>query len=341
MKKVVVAMSGGVDSSTAAYLLIKQGMAVEGVFFVLFDNPSNLELAEQTARFLGIKLHIKDLKEYFKEKVIKPFFKGYSQGITPNPCIICNRYIKFHVLAKLADLTKAQFIATGHYARISRENDDVFLLKGVDNKKDQSYFLYGIDKSLLNHIVFPLGQYTKDEVKKIAETLNLPSKVAEESLEICFLKEKKYYEMMKAASGPIIEKSTGKTVGQHGGIHLFTIGQRKRIGVSVGYPAYVVQIEPSINAVYIASRKDAYMREFYVDDSNWLCEPAENKFKCEVKIRYAMKPERASITLINNHRLKITFDNPQFAPTPGQSAVFYEGEKVLGGGVITELVQDS
>lgn len=340
MDKVVVAMSGGVDSSTAAYLLKKAGYLVEGVFFILFDGYENIEFARETARFIGIKLHIQDLRASFKEKVIEPFFEGYKRGITPNPCVLCNKFIKFPTLKKVADRESAKYFATGHYARIIRESDKAFLLKGIDKNKDQSYFLYAIDRSFLNQLIFPLGEYTKKQVKTIAEKINIPSVKAQESNEVCFLREKRYYQFIRGNAGPIIESSTGKIVGQHKGIHLFTIGQRKRIGVALGYPAYVVKIDPAVNAVYVASKELAFMKEFYVEKPNWLADPPDKSFYCEVKIRYAMIPQRALVS-IEGEKIKVSFDEPQFAPTPGQSAVFYDGEKVLGGGVIKELMQDS
>lgn len=339
MEKVVVAMSGGVDSAVTAYLFIKEKKAVEGVFFILFDEPPNIELAKKTADFLGIKLHIEDLREDFKRYVINPFFEGYKKGLTPNPCILCNRYIKFPALKKIADRASADYFATGHYARVLKKNSRCFLLKGIDRKKDQSYFLYGINRLFLNQLILPLGEYTKQQVKEIAEQAQIPSKVAEESAEVCFLKDKRYYEILKPAShGPIIEASTGKIIGQHRGIHLFTIGQRKRLGVSSPYPLYVVKIEPAINAVYVDSKEKAFMKEFYVNQMNWLVDLESDNFTCEVKIRYAMNPEKAFVKIFND-KARVVFDEPQFAPTPGQSAVFYNDEVVLGGGVITETVQ--
>ncbi|MGB9822843.1 tRNA 2-thiouridine(34) synthase MnmA [Thermodesulfovibrio sp.] len=340
MEKVVVAMSGGIDSAVTAYLFIKGKRAVEGVFFILFDEPPNIELAKKTADFLRIKLHIEDLREDFKRYVINPFFERYKKGLTPNPCILCNKYIKFPALKRIADKVSADFFSTGHYARVLKKNDKCFLLKGIDKKKDQSYFLYGINRLFLNQLLLPLGEYTKQQVKEIAQQAQIPSKVAEESAEVCFLKDKRYYEILKPASyGPIIEASTGKIIGQHGGIHLFTIGQRKRLGISSPYPLYVVKIEPAINAVYVDSKEKAFMKEFYVNQLNWLVEPETNSFTCDVKIRYAMNPEKAFVIIIDKDRVRVTFDEPQFAPTPGQSAVFYNDEVVLGGGIITETVQ--
>jgi len=336
VKHVVVAMSGGVDSSVAGYLLLKKGMSVDGVFFILFDDPPAMNFAKEVAKFLGIKLHIEDLRKDFREKVIEPFFNGYRKGITPNPCILCNKYIKFPALKCLADKLNVKWFATGHYARIVRHAGQVILLKGIDKNKDQSYFLYAIEKGLLQQLVFPLGDYIKDEVKKIADEVGIQAKTLEESVEVCFLREKRYYELIKGAShGPIIEKSTGKIVGQHRGIHLFTIGQRKRIGISLGYPAYVVHIDPTINAVYVASREEACWKEIFVEDINWLYDPEGESFECDIKLRYAMNPEKAVVSIINN-KAKAVFYKPQFAPAPGQSAVFYRDDVVLGGGIIME-----
>ncbi|MCX8034286.1 MAG: tRNA 2-thiouridine(34) synthase MnmA [Thermodesulfovibrio sp.] len=340
MEKVVIAMSGGIDSSVAAYLLKEKGMAVEGVFFVLFDEPAHLELVKNTADFLKIKLYVEDLREQFRSQVITPFFEGYKTGITPNPCVICNQKIKFPNLNRIAKTINANYFATGHYARIVKINDISHLLKGIDSKKDQSYFLYGIDRSFLQHIIFPLGEYTKKQVREIAEKIGVPSKIAEESTEVCFLRNRRYYEMIKPAKGgPIVEMSTGKIIGQHRGIHLFTIGQRKRLGISSPYPLYVVKIEPSQNTVYVDSKEKAFMREFIATELNWLYDMEDREFSCSVKIRYAMNPEKATVKLIDKDKVKVCFDKPQFAPTPGQSAVFYKEEIVLGGGIITETVQ--
>ncbi|MCX7988613.1 MAG: tRNA 2-thiouridine(34) synthase MnmA [Thermodesulfovibrio sp.] len=341
MEKVVMAMSGGIDSSVAAYLLKKKGMAVLGVFFLLFDEPVNLELAKKTADFLDIDFHIEDLREQFSSQVINPFFEGYKFGITPNPCVICNQKIKFPTLNRIAKTVNANYFATGHYARVITVDKTPYLLKGIDNKKDQSYFLYGIERSFLHHVIFPLGEHTKQKVREMAEKIGIPSKIAEESTEVCFLKDKRYYDMIKLGKeGPIVEMSTGKIIGQHRGIHLFTIGQRKRLGISSPYPLYVVKIEPSENTIYVDSKEKAFMREFVVSELNWLFDIDGKEFSCSVKIRYAMSPEKATVKLIDENKVKVCFEKPQFAPTPGQSAVFYKEDVVLGGGVIKETMQD-
>ncbi len=340
MEKVVVAMSGGIDSSVAAYLLKEKGMAVEGVFFLMFDEPSNLEFLKKTTNYLQIKLHMEDVREKFEKEVMQPFFEGYKKGITPNPCVICNKKIKFPMLKLVAERLQARYFATGHYARIENHNNVPHLLKGIDKKKDQSYFLYSIDRTLLSQLIFPLGTYTKQQTRQIAEKIGIPSTQAEESTEVCFLKNKRYYDFIKPfKEGPIIEMSTGKILGKHRGIHLYTMGQRKRLGISSPYPLYVVKIDPMENAIYVDRKEKAFLREFFVHELNWLS-PIKTPFNCHVKIRYAMEPEEALVVLIDEDTVKVTFHEPQFAPTPGQSAVFYRGDFVLGGGVIKALEQD-
>lgn len=339
-KKVIIAMSGGIDSSVAAYILRQKGMTVEGVFFILFDEPENLELAKKTAEFLKINFHIVDLRETFKIEVIKTFFEGYKKGITPNPCVICNKRIKFPALVEIAKNFNARYIATGHYARIVNRDINPMLLKGIDIKKDQSYFLYGIERSLLDKILFPLGDYTKEAVKAIAEEAHIPSRIAKASTEVCFLKNKRYYDFIKPAKqGPIIDISNGKIIGQHRGIYLYTIGQRKRLGIASPYPLYVIKIDTANNIVFVGPKQKAYMREITVRELNWLLEIAGIELSCEVKIRYAMSPEKANLKIMDKDTIKICFEKPQFAPTPGQSAVFYKDDIVLGGGVITETEQ--
>lgn len=340
MEKVIIALSGGIDSSVCAYLLKQMGFEIEAVFFLLFDDSPTYELAKKSSDFLGIKLHVEDLRDKFKSEVIEPFFDGYRKGITPNPCVVCNKRIKFPVLKQISDRRGAKFFSTGHYARVKRKNDAAFLLRGVDIKKDQSYFLYGINRDYLSQLILPLGDYRKTQIREIAHNINIPSKVAEESSDICFLKEKRYYEMIRPLRhGPIIEMSTGKILGQHRGIHLFTIGQRRRIGISSSYPLYVVKIDPLNNAVYVDSREKAFHKEIIVEELNWLYEIRGEQISCSVKIRYAMNPESAILKIIDKNTVKVCFERAQFAPTPGQSAVFYMDETVLGGGVIKESGQ--
>ncbi len=341
MEKVLVAMSGGIDSSVAAYLLKSKDIEVKGVFFLLYEDAQKLDLVQKTAQFLDIKLQIEDVRDFFKHTVVEPFFEEYKKGNTPNPCVQCNKLVKFPLLEKVAAEVGANWFATGHYVRIIHENSPC-LLRGIDPLKDQSYFLYAVSSKILKKALFPLGDFTKLEVKKLAEDLQIPSRLAEESAEVCFLKNKRYYDFIRnSEEGPIIEISTGKIIGKHRGIHLYTLGQRKRLGISYSYPLYVVKIEPLSNSIYVGTRQDAFRREFLVHELNWLWTTKEKEFECEVKIRYSMKPERAIVSIIEPTIAKVRFKEPQFAPTPGQSAVFYENDRLLGGGVIKELVQET
>ncbi|MFN3480395.1 MAG: tRNA 2-thiouridine(34) synthase MnmA, partial [Thermodesulfovibrionales bacterium] len=259
--------------------------------------------------------------------------------LTPNPCILCNRYIKFPYLIKFAEERGAQFIATGHYARVERDGFPL-LKKGIDLKKDQSYVLYILKRSEIERLVLPLGYRTKEEVRRIALSLDLPAARRPESQEICFIEDRNYFKLLNnilpSSEGPIIEAETGKVIGTHRGIHLFTIGQRKRLGISTGKPLYVVRIDPSERAVYVGPKEMALKREFEVCDINWLIQEDEiqGRFHATVKVRSMMRDEPATVTLLNKDSARVTFDEPQWAPAPGQYAVFYDKDTVIGGGII-------
>lgn len=349
-KKVIVGMSGGVDSSVTAYLLKKEGYEVEGLSFILYEarlkgtftgccSVEAINDAQRTAESIGVRHNRIDLRNEFMEKVIDPFIDAYSRGLTPNPCILCNRNIKFPYLIKFADERGAEFIATGHYAKVERD-DYPLLKKGVALKKDQSYVLYVLKREELERLVLPLGYRTKEEVRRIALSLNLPAAKRPESQEICFIEDRKYFRLLNdlipPSEGPIIEAETGKVLGKHRGIHLFTIGQRKRLGVSTGRPLYVVRIDPSERAVYVGSKEMALKREFEVEDVNWLIHEynKQKEFCATVKVRSMMKDEPATVTLIEGGTVRVSFDEPQWAPAPGQSAVFYDKDTVIGGGII-------
>lgn len=361
MKKVIIGMSGGVDSSVAAYLLKKQGYEIEGVSFILYETRLKrtftgccsieaINDAKRTAEHIGVKHTAIDLRDEFMVHVIEPFIEAYSKGFTPNPCILCNKYIKFPHLLKIADERGADFISTGHYARVeksresggrSQESDNTFLLKkGIDAKKDQSYVLYVLRHEELNRLILPLGEKRKDEVREIARGLDLPAAKRPESQEICFIEDRNYFKfldsLIEAREGSVIDIETGKTLGIHKGIHLYTIGQRKRLGIATGKPLFVVKIDASQNAVYVGSKEAAMIREFEVKDINWMFGSAETwkDFRASVKVRSMMKEEPASIMLLNDNHVKVIYDEPQWAPAPGQSAVFYDGDIVLGGGII-------
>ena len=342
-------MSGGVDSSVTACLLKELGCEVEGVSLILFDAHSRKALgkspccssrsaddAAKTAGVIGIKHRQLDVRDLFTEKVIRPFIEAYARGLTPNPCILCNRFVKFPSLIKAADERGSAFIATGHYARARHEGNGGQLLRGIDPAKDQSYVLHGLSRQTIGRLLLPLGEKRKAEVRELALKFSLPSANRPESQEICFIEERNYVEYIEGfadgAGGPVIEIETGKTVGSHGGIHLYTIGQRKRLP-PMGKPVYVVKIEPQSNSVFIGPREMALMKTFAVQDTNWLADPSGPNLRATVRMRSMMRDEPASLRIIGD-RVQVEYDKPQWAPSPGQSAVFYDGDIVLGGGVI-------
>ncbi|MFZ3122629.1 MAG: tRNA 2-thiouridine(34) synthase MnmA [Thermodesulfovibrionales bacterium] len=391
MPKVIVGMSGGVDSSTAAYLLKEQGYDVEGLSFILRETRQRknftsccslqaIEDASKTASVIGIPHSSVDVRNDFIEKVIDPFVDSYTKGLTPNPCILCNRHIKFPYLLKEADRRGAEFIATGHYARAVRSSElrvqssefldsslpglvprsgagvtrHSSLLKGIDPKKDQSYFLYVLRREELERLLLPLGDYKKEDVRKIANNLGLPTAQRPESQEICFIEDRNYFKFIDNISqftcgpGPIIDMSGG-ILGEHKGIYHYTIGQRKGLGISSPHPLYVVKIDAEKNIVYVGSQEHAKIKEFEVSGLNWLTPPNPplskggqgGVFRATVKVRSMMKPEPANICISPDLKTaNIIFDKPQWAPAPGQSAVFYDEDVVIAGGVITKSISE-
>lgn len=352
-KKVVCAMSGGVDSSVAAALLKKEGYKVVGVFMRM-HNFSNPEDAKKTAKKLGIDFKIIDTRKEFKKRVIDYFIKEYVRGRTPNPCVECNRWIKFNFLIEEMLKQKADFVATGHYTRLCREfsiSNSQFsnkLLTARDKTKDQSYFLWTLNQKQLSKILFPVGDYTKNEIKKIAKDLDLPAHKSKESQEICFINTNLHEFLRKRINtnkGLIITKD-GKKVGEHEGLAFYTIGQRKGIGIGGIGPFYVIDKNYKKNELIVAQgdfNKALFKKEMLVKKINWINEtnlPADRQglpLKCKVKIRYLHPAMPATINeqqTMNNEQLKVFFNKKQRAITPGQSAVFYRGNEVLGGGII-------
>ena len=351
MERVIVAMSGGIDSSIAAYLLQQQGYEVIGLTFVNYienqDDPSELQFvndAKHIADFLGIRHVVVDIQESFKT-IIDYFVKEYFAGHTPNPCVICNPTIKWDVLVKHADLFDAQYIATGHYAIKKYADRRYFISQGLDKGKDQSYFLYRLPQQFLQRTIFPLGHLHKQEIRQIAGELGLTNLVNKrESYDVCFIRSDDYRDFirqysaregLKITPGEIVDIN-GKVVGRHNGISFYTIGQRRGLGIALGYPAYVVDIDAQKNRIIVGPR-DALARDRLSVENYSLMKYAtlpDDGLKVRIKIRYRDAGADAIIKP-KDDRIEVLFDTPAYGVTPGQSAVFYEGEDVVGGGIIS------
>ncbi len=339
--RVAVAMSGGVDSSVAAAILKRQGFEVIGITMD-FSLPGNqpVKNARRVANFLGISHRTLHLVGALQKKVIDNFCREYLAGRTPNPCIRCNQYIKFGILLKQAHALGCDYLATGHYARILKAKEGYMLKKGKDKEKEQSYFLYRLTQEKLGKLLFPLGGVTKQEVIKIAQSMSLPVFYDKESQEICFLPDGDLREFFKKRigkeirPGAVVDKS-GNVLGKHRGIPFYTIGQREGLDIALGYRAYVVNIDASKNRIVLGNFKDAYAREFTVTRLNFIRRGIKKKVVYKVKIRYNHKEAKAEIQPRGKNSLRVRFKQAQFAITCGQSAVFYDGDTVVGGGVIS------
>ena len=341
-EKVFVGMSGGVDSSVTAAILQKQGYNVEGINLVLVPNDNGVATkdAKAVCDILGIPLHVIDLKADFEKYVISNFVDEYKKGRTPNPCVVCNENIKFGKLLEISLEMGADFIATGHYAKIIEENGK-FYLKKASSKKDQSYFLHRLNQHQLSHTMFPISDMEKLDTRKIASELGLPVANKNDSQEICFVSNNNYVEFIKDYAGFESEPGRfidieGNELGSHKGIINYTIGQRKGLGIAFGEPMFVTKINADTSEITLAPAGFQQIKEFVVENVNYvyLDEPLSGEIIADVKIRCQAKPERARIIPISSNRVNVVFDEPQRAVTPGQSAVFYVGDVVLGGGFI-------
>lgn len=354
-QKVAVGMSGGVDSSVAAALLKKQGYDVIGIFMHFWSDPHysdkqtiankccSLEAKEDARRVceaLNIPLYTMNFDLDFKKYIVDNFLEQYKYGLTPNPCVRCNQFIKFGLFWQKAQALGADFIATGHYAQIKKNKRGYHLLEGKDKTKDQSYFLYRLNQNVLKHCLFPVGKFKKEQVRKLAQKFNLPVFEKKDSQEICFVPEKEHYgflsRYLNLKKGNIIS-SEGKKLGQHQGLPLYTIGQRKGLELNGG-PWYVIDLDYKKNQVVVTNNpqdKNLYSDIMYIDDINWLNQNIKLPFKSEVRIRYLHTNQKAQISQKDN-LIKVEFKQKQRAITPGQSAVFYHKAEVLGGGIITK-----
>ena len=344
-KKVLLGMSGGVDSSVSALLLQEQGYEVIGVTMQLLDkeNIESINDAKKVCQKLGIEHHVVDLKKVFKERVIENFICTYMCAKTPNPCVECNKYLKFGELFNIAKQFECDYIATGHYARIEYSNiyNQYVLAKSKSKLKDQTYFLYDIDKKILPNIIFPLSDYDdKNEIRKIAEERGLEIAQKKDSQEICFIENNNYIEFLQKQNpsktierGNIVLKN-GKILGTHNGLIHYTIGQRKGIGISYQEPLYVIKLDSEKNEVVVGTEKELYSKELTAKNLNFLVDMnLQEGIEIQAKVRYRANPAKATLK-VEGDFAKVVFEQEQRAITPGQSIVFYMDDIVLGGGKI-------
>ncbi|SKC69779.1 tRNA 2-thiouridine(34) synthase MnmA [Maledivibacter halophilus] len=360
--KVVLGMSGGVDSSVAAYLLKKQGYEVIGVTMKVWqdDEEDNYERedgccslsaaedARRVANKLDIPFYVMNFKSVFKEKVIDYFVDEYLHGRTPNPCIACNKYIKFEELLQKAHSLGAYYVATGHYSRIVKDQktNRYLIKKSLAKGKDQTYAMYNLTQDQLKHILMPLGEYSsKEEIRNIAKSLGLDVANKPDSQEICFIPDNNYGRFIEKKEGAKIipgnfVDTNGNILGRHKGIIHYTIGQRKGLGISLGKPAYVVDIIPEKNQVVLGDNKDAFKGKLIAKNINFIpFDELKSPMKVEAKVRYSAKPSVATVYPLEENRVKVEFDNPQRAVTPGQAVVFYNENLLIGGGTIVKAFE--
>ena len=355
MAKIVVGLSGGVDSSVAAHLLKEAGHEVIGVTMQIWQEEENsiqeenggccglsaVEDARRVAQMLGIPYYVMNFRSEFKKDVIDYFVAEYMAGRTPNPCIACNRYVKWESLYHRARAIGADAIATGHYSRIVKlENGRYALQKSITDAKDQTYALYNLTQEQLAHTLMPVGAYSKEEIRKIAESIGLLVANKPDSMEICFVPDNDYASFIEQYTGNTFSEgnfvnTAGEVLGKHKGIIHYTVGQRKGLGIALGARTFVKEIRPETNEVVLASNEELFSNVLYANQLNFMSiETIKEPIEVVAKIRYNHKGAKATIQLVEEDIVKVTFEEPQRAITPGQAVVWYDGDIVVGGGTI-------
>ena len=341
MKKALIAMSGGVDSSVAGLLAQKQGWDCVGCTMQLQEGQDMTD-AQAVATRLQMPFHVFDFTADFKAKVIDKFIASYEQGLTPNPCVDCNRELKFGQLYQKARELGCNLVVTGHYARIEKIGTQYYLKKALDASKDQSYFLYHLGQTQLAQTAFPLGELTKAQVREIAQGHGFANAQKKESQDICFVPDGDYAQVIQHYTGKQYPcgnfvDTNGKVLGQHRGIIHYTVGQRKGLSIAADQRLYVCQICPQSNTVCLCARDGLLQSEATAVACHWVNGvPKERVFRCHVKIRYNQKEQPATVEVLSDNQVKVIFDEPQRAVTPGQALVMYQDDIVLGGGILTK-----
>jgi len=361
MTTIAVLLSGGIDSLVAAGILKNQGRSLFGIhFYTGYESAKNdcsetrlhpdesahqsrdaaSERAHSLEKELGISIEVLDVCRAFQSKVVEYFTQSYQAGQTPNPCMICNSLIKFGVCLSLAREMGASHLATGHYARIRRDQQAKYhLYRGKDLNKDQSYFLARLNQNMLARVLFPLGSYTKTETKSLAKGMGLTPLALLESQDVCFTADASYGEFLARqpdfsfTAGPIATVD-GDVIGRHQGLHRYTIGQRRGINIPAAEPYYVIRIDAAQNRLVVGPKEAVYQQTCNIKDINWINKPPRNKIQVDTRIRYRHRAAPSHLTMITKDRARVRFDTPQSAITPGQAAVFYINDEVLGGGWI-------